>query len=298
MYSLRQAKKAVGSPVLLIREGIRLFNHFRQGTDFYADGVDVLSEDWDTLVVLDACRYDEFERVNTELDGRLERRRSRGTTSPEFVRGNFRNRTVHDTVCVSANGYYSLLRDQLDLEFHAYIGLHDDDHRDAADGITTRPETVTDRAIAAHEEYPRKRLIVHYLQPHQPFLETDLEHGAGMDETIRLNDLSRTEVRAAYRANLELVLSEVSRLVGHVDGKTVVTSDHGELLGERLPYVGIRDYGHPEGVYVPELLDVPWFEVARSDGDRRVIESDEPVGMGDVDMSAVKADLEDLGYRV
>lgn len=298
MYSLRQAKKAAGAPVLLVREGIRFFNHSRHGTDFYPDGVDVLSEDWDTLVILDACRYDEFERVNTELEGHLERRQSRGTTSPEFVRGNFRDRAVHDTVCVSANGYYSLLRDQLDLEFHAYIGLHDDDHRDAADGITTHPTSVTDRAIAAHEEYPRKRLIVHYLQPHQPFLDTDLEHGSGMDETIRLNDLSRTEVLTAYRANLELVLSEVSRLLEHVDGKTVITSDHGELLGERLPYVGIRDYGHPEGVYVPELLDVPWFEVALQNGERRPIESDEPVETEDIDMTAVKEDLADLGYRV
>lgn len=298
MYPLRRAKKAVESPVLFVREGLRIFNQARHGAEFYADGVDVLSEDWDTLVVLDACRYDEFERVNTGIDGHLEKRQSRGTTSPEFVRGNFRDRTAHDTVCVSANGYYSLLRERLDFEFHAYIGLHDDDNRGAAGGITTHPETVTDRAIEATEEYPRKRLIVHYLQPHQPFLATDLDHGAGMLETIRLNGLSRTEVLEAYRANLELVLSEVSRLLDRLDGKTVITSDHGELLGERLPYVGMRDYGHHEGVYVPELLDVPWFEVARPDGERRTIEPEEPVAREDIDMSDVKQDLADLGYRV
>lgn len=46
------------------------------------------------------------------------------------------------------------------------------------------------------------------------------------------------------------------------DGTTVVTSDHGNHLGEFATPFPIRLYGHPEGIRTPELIRVPWLVVA------------------------------------
>jgi len=40
-------------------------------------------------------------------------------------------------------------------------------------------------------------------------------------------------------------------------GKSVITSDHMNLLGERLFPVPTKGYVHPIGLHKPELLKVP-----------------------------------------
>lgn len=98
---------------------------------------------------------------------------------------------------------------------------------------------------------------------------------------------------AAYRSNLELVMEPVWRLVESLDGKTVVTSDHGNLIGERGWPVPMRLYGHPTGVRLPGLVRVPWATV---EGERREIEGEETTD-NLADDGVVAERLEDLGYR-
>lgn len=62
------------------------------------------------------------------------------------------------------------------------------------------------------------------------------------------------QVKEYYRKDLRLALKEVEKLVEGLDGKIVVTSDHGELLGEK------GEWGHSIGSKRPELLEVPWLE--------------------------------------
>lgn len=64
-------------------------------------------------------------------------------------------------------------------------------------------------------------------------------------------------IKNLYRSNLRHVLEEVSRTVDRLpDSKIVITSDHGEFLGEE------GDYGHCEyGYNHPVLREVPWLEV-------------------------------------
>lgn len=64
-----------------------------------------MQADWDTLVILDACRYDMFEEIN-ETEGELEHRYSRGSCTPDFIRENFPEGEFHDTVYVTANPMY------------------------------------------------------------------------------------------------------------------------------------------------------------------------------------------------
>jgi hypothetical protein len=103
-------------------------------------------------------------------------------------------------------------------------------------------------------------------------------------------------VRRAYRANLEAALPAVGRLLDGLDGRVVVTSDHGNCVGERAWPVPIREWGHPEGIYVRPLVAVPWLVV---EGDRRraVSRGGRTVALdADGPVDEVAARLGDLGY--
>jgi hypothetical protein len=109
-------------------------------------------------------------------------------------------------------------------------------------------------------------------------------------------DLTDADLHRAYMENLRLVLDEVETLLDSFRGKTVITSDHGELLGERLPGIPVKDYDHWYGLHVPELLDVPWFEIET--GPRKNIRAETPAERDETDTEEVEHHLEDLGYRV
>jgi len=67
-------------------------------------------------------------------------------------------------------------------------------------------------------------------------------------------------VREAYRENLEIVLKEIVKgLLPKIprDRKVVITSDHGELLGENGMFF------HPADVRHPALNTVFWLEIER-----------------------------------
>jgi hypothetical protein len=151
-------------------------------------------------------------------------------------------------------------------------------------------------------------LVVHFMQPHYPFLtdETEFDKGhlenAGTDEgnvwaqllegTL---DVDESTVISLYDENLRRVLPSVERLLDELPGKTVVTADHGNMLGERARPIPIREWGHPRGIYTPELVTVPWLVV---DGEtRRDIVAEQGVEDEDgAQEDVVKERLRELGY--
>jgi hypothetical protein len=290
-YTLRDVKQSLGRPEVIVSKINQLYNHSRKGQRYNSDGIDVFEEDWDNLLILDACRYDEFERQSS-LSGRLESRISRGSTSPEFIRGNFSGKTLHDVVYVSANAWYAKLKDRIDADVHAYEFVE----RDVMDGVTSRPETVSTAARQAMESYPNKRLIVHYMQPHWPYLGPTGEKfpDARFFQGVRNSETTHDDIIQAYRENLDLVLSEVESLRSELQGKTVVTADHGELLGDREKPIPIKAYRHPEGVYVDSLVKVPWHVYETNE--RKDIVAERPNETESVDSEQVEQNLRDLGY--
>jgi hypothetical protein len=242
----------------------------------------------------------------SNLPGRLESRLSRGSSTREFLGANVQGRTLTDTVYVTANPQLYRHRDWLDVEFHAVHDVWMDDWDD--DLETVRPETLTERAITYADAYPDKRLIVHYIQPHYPFIASDVQpfdheqafqrpDEAGSWHQVMTGDLdvSVEDVWAAYRANLDRALDSVSDLATDLRGKTVISADHGNMVGERARPFPIREWGHPRGIYTEELVKVPWLVI---EGDRRKTIQDQPGGQGDRDIEEdVVADrLEQLGY--
>jgi hypothetical protein len=132
------------------------------------------------------------------------------------------------------------------------------------------PEKITRDALNAEKLFPKKRKIIHYLQPHHPFLSTELgdrlenPDPTGDTEREKAYDmgekgkLSQEEIRRAYSRNLEIVLEQVDKLKQNLEGKTIVTADHGDLLGE----AGL--YGHPSGSTARVLRKVPWDVVSEN----------------------------------
>jgi hypothetical protein len=114
--------------------------------------------------------------------------------------------------------------------------------------------------------------------------------------TYRESDVTREQMWEAYLDNLHLVLEEVRTLFEELTGKIVVSSDHGELLGDREAPIPIRRYGHPRGIYVEELVKVPWL-VYRN-GPRPEIVAETPEQSVSYDEDEIDERLRDLGYVV
>ena len=105
-------------------------------------------------------------------------------------------------------------------------------------------------------------------------------------------------LRKAYAVNLELVLEQVVELVKYLSGKIVITSDHGELLGER------RCFTHTPGSNSRYLLEVPWLEIEKDKSEAELSEEqteEDAAGKesGDEknsDQEDIARKLKDLGY--
>ena len=283
----------------------------------------LVDQDWDNVVLLDACRYDLYESVlaDHDLPGDLGERRSCASGTPAYLARNFGEDTFHDVVYVTANPYVAT---ELDPDtFHAVDHVWRDGWND--DLGTVMPDVMCERALACAERYPDKRLVVHFNQPHVPFVGEYRLEGRGMEgirsraldsaapdprtrgrtpfEQLGAGEVDRESVWRAYRSNLEVAMDAVETLLSAFDGRTVVTADHGNALGERAWPFPIRIYGHPLGILVPALTRVPWHVV--SDGDRKETTAEPPVyEEGAVEGSAdegtvdenVADRLRDLGY--
>jgi hypothetical protein len=279
---------------------------------FDKSGVPILDEDWDTLIIFDCGRYDVFSEL-IDLSGHLTMKQSLASVTASFVRRNFRAQQAHDLVYLSANPVVGTQENYLDI--HKLVGVWNDDKQSKSGqenqrGLTD-PQPVVEKSIELHQEYPNKRHIVHLLPPHVPHLLKDGQELSSDSpyrnyEAARAGEVDASTMREVYTENFEYVLNAIQPLLDEIDGKIVLTADHGELLGEGVPrwmkLLHSRwgnqwhkyDFGHYGDLDVPELVDVPWFELPTET--RREIVSDPPV-TNEYDTGNIEDQLEALGYR-
>jgi hypothetical protein len=235
-------------------------------------GTNVYERDWDVLVILDACRVDLLRSVADEYGfigsaENVDRVGSVGSMSKEWMAKTFdddHSDEVAETVYVTANAFSERMLDEDDfLELDEVWRYAWDEEED-----TVLPRPVTDRAVRAAREHEPDRLIVHYVQPHHPFLSIDgfdaATFGPDSSDTVvdalRKGRIDRDRFMSAYRDNLRAVLDDVELLLSSVDAETVaVTADHGDALGEW----GV--YDHPVGFLHPAVRTVPWVETEATD---------------------------------
>lgn len=249
----------------------------------------VMDEDWDNLIVLDACRADLFEdNVDLAMFDSYGRIKSAGSNTTDWSYRNFAGREFGDTVYVAGNPVTPKMAGE---SFHHIYEAWEEAFDEETHAIL--PEPLVEIAKEALETYPNKRLIVHFVQPHEPFVptpdlhyydwyvpptmqeeEVEPERPAKAFHALAMGMITKEDVWDGYRQNLEYVMDPVRDLVDYLPNKTVVTSDHGNMFGERAFPIPVKIYGHPTNLYCPELIDVPWATI---EGENRRRITDEGV---------------------
>jgi len=246
-------------------------------------GDDFIEQDWDNLIILDACRFDWFTEMN-EIEGNLMSKISKGSESWEFMQENFVGKSLHDTVYVTANPWSTNIPDGT---FHAVFHLHESHWSEEQQ--TVLPKDAIEQTIRIQEDFPKKRLISHFMQPHYPFIGSGIsgiDIGGVFNDSETPNDTVNPwtvlnhkgehaeKVISSYKENHKVAIDSARRLVADLPGKTVVTADHANLVGESTFSLPKRMFGHPHGLRKHDLIMVPWLE---TEGERRDVESEPPV---------------------
>lgn len=301
MNVMREIGTVKGLPQLAARKINQQISSFRNGS-YNPDGLDIPRQDWDNLIILDACRYDLYD-TEMSMPGKVRPIQSRGADTHEWLRGNFGGGEFHDIVYITANPKFA--HHDIDASFHAVENIWQGSGW-SKEHKTVLPETLTEAATELAADYPEKRLLIHFVQPHHPFIDSDTTSdktapdGEGLSLWMQLmtdqaSD-SVEELWEAYRDNLRRALPSVEQLHESLSGKTIVSSDHGNLFGEHAGTISIREFGHPPGVYADELVTVPWHTLPYDD--RRTIVREAPKSRG---REKVDDDTEErlshLGYR-
>jgi hypothetical protein len=307
------------------REGLFFLNELSQRTIHRktgraSTGENIYSRDWDVLVILDACRTDLMREVIKERrndyqffqEASLDSFYSLASYSKGWMERNFtqdKADEMKNTLHVTGNPFSDSCLNETD--FARLDEVWKTGWDDTAGVVPPRP--VTDAAISRWRDNSNDdmQMIVHYMQPHIPFLNFDMskttslnpeawgeatgDDGPDKDIWMQLRDdeLSYETVWNAYRENLELVLDDVEILLNNLDAESVVLSaDHGNALGER----GI--WGHPRGIAIDSLREVPWVETTGVDSEEYEPEFSAQSSEGTEELGAdeVTERLEHLGY--
>lgn len=219
----------------------------------------VMNEEWDVLIILDACRYDTF----CDLMGDSEFILSVGSSTGEWVKKTF-TRKLEGTTYISANPHigYALLPTLIDIIPCPIIEAWKDWDETLQ---TVLPENVT-----KHIPNPHDKLVLHYMQPHHPFIAgkvraggfTQFRGGQPENKTVwqKLEDgeMKREQAYEDYKDTLAYIIKHIyEEALPKLTGKVMITSDHGNCFGEH------DVLGHPSGLNHLELIKVPWYEVER-----------------------------------
>ncbi len=253
-------------------------------------GTSIFNEDWNNLIILDACRYDYFISIINDLVGsrlyelknNIKMSISVGTDTTSFLLNTFKEEYYSDIIYITANPFVDRL---LKNKFYKTISVW----RNAwsREYETVLPSAVYLYALKIIEKYKEKRLIIHFIQPHYPYiLQKIKDNSLNLLRKSTINNtkpilkrkyiddfisISVTDVYKKYDLNLQIVgyifnlkivLEYVNRLIDFLPGKTIITSDHGEAFGEKFHnLIPIKIYGHPKNIRMPILTKVPWVEI-------------------------------------
>jgi len=243
-----------------------------------------------------------------------------GSASPHWISKTFNDdyrESWESAGYVTANPFSGKQGDEMDYLDASVVPLNDtlpyvddvwQDSWPMTDELpTVSPKTLTDRALWAYsnrEQLGIDRLVVHYMQPHIPF-RSQKEWCAGWDlygfgtgggkgkndwHKVRDGEIERDLFWKAYADNLEWVLAEVKRWYELTSADILVTSDHGNGMGE------FGQWGHPPGSANPAIRKVPFCEIAGVGSD---CVGDVSVKPPDLDRqnTDVEQQLQALGYK-
>lgn len=261
----------------------------------------IYEHEWDLMVVLDACRLDLLQSVKSEYSfiGSVDQFDSPASHSVGWIKENFSEKyadIISNTAYITGNPHTDKINEEIDFEY-LYEGWK---HAWDKSLGTVPPRPLTDKTIDYCRAESPDRTIVHYMQPHAPFIsdgELIFERYVDRSEDGRYStewpafqrdEIDIDEFWQGYQDALRCVLDDVALLLENVNAnRVVITADHGNSLGEK----GI--YEHPPGVPLSSLREVPWVKTAATDTN-----SYEPDRSSTADSNiSVEEKLEALGYK-
>lgn len=338
-YTLANLKRAAAKPHLVAKELGTLYRRYlsprRYAFELAHAGKDrsnPLTRDWDNLILLDACRAD---YLRAEFDGQYDGQYDveevvlDSSTSGGFIDTYTSSGAFLDTVYVTANPFVSRVPQGTFADVMTTFDAAETDEfqMSLVEDVSRSwsPERVLELAKDAHERYPDKRLLVHFMQPHAPYFgdraaelrrrlnddgirfwawDDDLDR-ADLDEGDVLSHLlyaakeghiTAEELQECYAENLAYVLEYAFDLADHLDGRTVFSSDHGEKIGDVRSLRRRHRFGHGNDIFRDELRVVPWVTVR--DGRRRAVTSaTETNNDQSIDAADLDEQLRSLGYK-
>jgi hypothetical protein len=172
-----------------------------------------------------------------------------------------------------------MLKDKIKSEVYAVYDIWSDP--------PDKPNDIKECVKYCLDEYPNKRLLVHFTAPHSPYIGPTARTHLPDWQQQNTNDsilqkISKGEIKISddilhqiYRENIDRVLPIVTDLLDDFTGKSVISADHGELLGERTSPLPVKAYGHIKHMFVNELLEVPWHVCEFNT--RKEVKDSEPV---------------------
>ena len=264
-------------------------------------GINIFDKDWDLFIVLDACRVDAMEEVADEyafLES-INTSTSLGSNSKEWISRNFTSEVsseISETAYITGNPFSEKLLDEDQWYCLQEVWKESWDSKEG----TIHPQPITDKAISVARNSSPENIIIHYMQPHTPFVGFSESGHHDLDrwdkkgyleksewEKLRDGEIDFSTIWTAYLDNLRYVLDDVEILLNNIDAENVVISaDHGECAGE----YGL--YGHPEGIAIDELREVPWVSTTAKDSKERIPEARE-----DEITVTREEQLKQLGYK-
>lgn len=297
-------------------------------------GTNVFNFEWDVLVLLDTCRVDALRMVADEYSflNNIGRIVSVGSSSPEWIAATFRKQwreEIAETAYLASNGYAQVILedrgsinentpDELNVSLPdqfqwkgtdwsfvdsnrlgklEHIWRYEPKNRKGSIGHIegdSPPRYVTDRGIDVMRNQEYERVILHYNQPHSPYVSNALKENRGLEEFERdpfgymVKTGDRETVFNSYLDDLRYVLDEVRLLLDNIDArKVVISADHGEAFGE------YGDHGHLVGTLHPKVRMVPWAVTSAQDSGEYSPKF-EPL---EANQRNIKDTLEALGYK-
>jgi len=229
------------------------------------DQDNVMEEDWNIMILVDACRYDIFSKAisNSTLKGELHRVKSLCRNTPEWYERYF-SHIQPDKILVTSSPmpykfgkeYRNFFRDYPSWKYEDWL----------------LPKSAFRDFKKAFISYPNKRFIVHIIPPHLPYfgingikfqhnvLKIDKSDG---DPSIynAVNKYGQengwNDIIKYYEENVNYAIMAIEQSIDIFKGKVCITSDHGELIGEN------NFYGH--NVDDTLKIDVPYFVLGGND---------------------------------
>jgi hypothetical protein len=269
--------------------------------------INILEKSWDFLIILDACRFDIFNQCYKEFfpEAKVKKAISPACWTREWAIKTFTSK-YNDIIYISGNpniNSYMKMTDggflfDSNKHFSKVVDVWDFGWDDALG--TIHPIKINKSFHKWYLKYPRKRFILHYNQPHGPWISIGGEPKSinevkknikivnvnnksiysfprkilrklppvfwwEIRKILHINPKSQEEeyyknhgnegMKEAYLNNLKLALKHVQILTESISGNWLITSDHGELLGEN------GWYGHPRNSKNKLQRIVPFMEL-------------------------------------